>query len=414
MTKITLHKVKRKRGSVWMLRWYDSRGRRCGETIGKFGVMTKRQAEAIRRDRQGKTDNGLAKLDRPERMTLGQFADYDRSAIADKAYKTQLGQNHAFDHAKAALGADIQLDRIARAHVSQLKARMQDNNLRPATIDKVVRVLRASFNRALHDGLVTANPFVGAGVRWDPRDSRIFSAEEINAMLAVCPTDWWICFLRLLTTSGLRLNEALHLRWEHVDFEAGMVRVSRQDAGRFTVDGQEYPLLPWTAKAKASYREIPLPDETIAELRRWKVKAGKSAYLFVTLERLRTIDHHRQAGTLRGDYELCNNVLRNFKVIQTRARKLLAERREVKIDKVPWRVGCIHDLRDTYLTSVKGLPIDVLKRIAGHSDLATTLKYYTSPTEQDAASVRAALAASGLSESPLQDTLRTHSAAVAG
>ncbi len=414
MATITLHNVKRTNRRIWMLRWYDSRGRRCGETIGKAGVMSKRQAEAIRRDRQGKTDNGLAKLDRPERMTLAQFAEYDRSAIADKAYGTQLAQDHAFAHAKAALGADIQLDRIARTHVSQIKARMQGNDLRPATIDKVVRTLRAAFNRALRDGLVTANPFIGAGVRCDPRDSRIFSAGEINAMLAVCPTDWWICFLRLLSTSGLRLNEALHLRWEHVDFEAGLVRVSRQDAGRFTVDGREYPLLPWTAKAKASYREIPLPDETVAELRRWKVKAGKSAYLFVTLARLSLIDRHRQAGTLRGDYELCSNVLRQFKVIQTRARKLLAEQREVKIDKVPWRVGCIHDLRDTYLTSVKGLPVDVLKRIAGHSDLATTLKYYTSATDRDADDVRAALVASGLSESPLQDTSRTHSTASAG
>ena len=42
MTKITLHKVKRKRGAVWMLRWYDSHGRRCGETIGKVGEITKR------------------------------------------------------------------------------------------------------------------------------------------------------------------------------------------------------------------------------------------------------------------------------------------------------------------------------------------------------------------------------------
>ena len=126
------------------------------------------------------------------------------------------------------------------------------------------------------------------------------------------------------------------------------------------------------------------------------------------------IDRKLKAGTLRGNYELCNNVGRNFKTIQTRARKLPAERRGVKVEKVPWPIGCIHDLWDTDLTSVKGLPVDVLKRIAGHSDLATTLKYYTSPTEQDAASVRAALAASGLSESPLQHTSRTHSTASAG
>lgn len=164
------------------------------------------------------------------------------------------------------------------------------------------------------------------------------------------------------------------------------------------MDGQSYPLLPWTAKAKASDRAIPLPDETVDELQRYKAKAGKSAYLFVGLDRLEALDRKLKAGTLRGNYELCNNVLRDFKVIQRDARKLLAKRRGVAVDKVPWRVGCIHDLRDTYLTSVKRLPIDVLKRIAGHSDLATTLKYYTSGTDRDADDVRAALANSGLTK----------------
>ena len=78
-----------------------------------------------------------------------------------------------------------------------------------------------------------------------------------------CPSDWWRCFLHLLSTSGLRLNEGLHLRWDHLDFDSGFVLVRRQNAGRFTVDGQSYQLLPWMAEAKASYREIPLPHEAV-------------------------------------------------------------------------------------------------------------------------------------------------------
>ena len=120
--------------------------------------------------------------------------------------------------------------------------------------------------------------------------------------------------------------------------------------------------------------------------------------MFVGLDRLEVIDRKLKAGTLRGNYELCNNVLRDFKVIQRDARALLTKRRAVAVDKVPWWVGCIHDLRDTFLTSVKHLPLDVLKRIAGHSDVATTLKYYISATDRDADAVRAALANSGMTE----------------
>ena len=77
---------------------------------------------------------------------------------------------------------------------------------------------------------------------------------------------------------------------------------------------------------------------------------------------------------------------------------------------VAWRVGCIHDLRDTYLTGVKGLPLDVLQRVAGHADIQTTIKFYTSATERDADKVRSAVAASGLS-GRVQDTPGTHLAA---
>ena len=79
------------------------------------------------------------------------------------------------------------------------------------------------------------------------------------------------------------------------------------------------------------------------------------------------------------------------------------------IDEIPWRNGCFHDLRDTYLTSIKTVSVDVLKRLAGHASLATTLKYYTSPTARDADAVRAALAEAGLSKpAQVQGTKRAH------
>ncbi|MCZ6734258.1 MAG: hypothetical protein O7C65_00525, partial [Planctomycetota bacterium] len=115
--------------------------------------------------------------------------------------------------------------------------------------------------------------------------------------------------------------------------------------------------------------------------------------------RLGAIDARLRAGTLRPNHELVNNVLRRFKTIQYEAQALLAKRRGVAPKDVKWRIGCIHDLRDTFLTGIKGLPIDVLQRIAGHADIATTIKFYTTATERDADDVRAAVAASGLAGS---------------
>ena len=318
------------------------------------------------------------------------------SSILAKRTNTQPEYGHAINHLIEVAGSDARLDRIGRPEVARLKAAMQQDGLKPATIHKTVITLRAAWNTARRDGLVTTNPFEGQGLRCHPKDSRIFSAEEIGAMIEVCPTDWWRCFLQLLSTSGMRKNEVLHLEWRSIDFAAGTVKVCRQVGGRFVVDGEELPLLPWSAKARSSYRVIPLPPETITELQRFKLKTGQSPYVFVDLPRLRLADQKIKNGTLRDNYELANNLIRSFKMIQLHARELLAKRSGLHIDKIPWRVGCLHDLRDTYLTSVKHLSVDVLKRVAGHSNVSTTLRYYTAETDRDADDVRAALVNSGL------------------
>ena len=410
MTKVTLHKVSRPRPRgrprhVWMLRYYDSAGKRCGKTLGDCKQMSKRDAEAIRREKQGRFDCNVEKPDKPTRMTLAAFAAYDREAIADRRYKTLLGHDQALGHAKRIIGADTRASSIVRSHVARLKAAMRDECYRPATIDMVIRVLRAAWNRGIKEGLVTDNPFADNGVKWEPRTARIFTCEEIEAMVVVAD-EWWRLFIRVVVTTGLRKLEAAHLRWSDVDLDAGTLRVTRHEAGRFTVDGQSYPLLEWSAKAKASYRTIPLADEVVAELRRYKARAGKSAYVFLDLDRLAALDARIQAGTLRPNFEPINNLLRGFQTIERQARTLLAERRDVAVDEVAWPMGCIHDLRDTYLTGVKDLPIDVLQRVAGHADISTTIRFYTSATVRDADTVRKSLAASGLAGSGhTQDTL---------
>ncbi len=144
---------------------------------------------------------------------------------------------------------------------------------------------------------------------------------------------------------------------------------------------------------------VGLGNTAVAALRRWKLKAGKAVfvgYVFVSLERLGAIDARMRSAAWKPNSDLVNNVLRRFKALQRKGRALLAERREVKVEEVAWREGCIHDLRDTYLTGVKGLPLDVLQRVAGHSDIATTIRFYTMATERDADAIRAAVASSGL------------------
>ncbi len=380
---------------VHLARWYAN-GRRGSRTLGKVADMTDEQIEDAMLKLEIEINSDEPPEIKPDKLTLAQFRDW-RMALADTARSgTKRDYRIGLKHLVDLLGPNIQVRDIGRVHMRRLQRHMRDSGKAKSTIAKTLNSLRTSWKVGIEDGLVKTNPFSKHGEQSEERAQRIYSADEIAAMIQSCPNDWWAMFLSLLATSGLRRTEALRLQWRHIDFEAGTVTVARQDPDTFSVNGKSYPLLAWRAKADASYRTIPLPKETMTELRRYRLKSGPSEYIFVPLSRLVLADKLLKAGKLEDDYPLATNLTRSFGPIQQRARKLLAESRKVTVDQVRWTPGSLHDFRDTYLTANKHLPVDVLKRIAGHSTLETTLKYYVSERPEDAAAVRAAVDEAGL------------------
>ena len=79
-------------------------------------------------------------------------------------------------------------------------------------------------------------------------------------------------------------------------------------------------------------------------------------------------------------------------MIQRRARQLLAERRNVTLDKVVWPIGSPHDLRRTFGTEMaRVVPIHVLCKWLGHSSMETTKSFYLAVDDRDAHAAREAL-----------------------
>ncbi len=123
--------------------------------------------------------------------------------------------------------------------------------------------------------------------------------------------------------------------------------------------------------------------------------------MFLTLQRLRTLDAKLRAGTLRPNYEPINNVLRGFKAIQRRAYRQLDG---------DHAIGTIHDCRRTYCTVMADVvPPHRLQKLEGHASIETTLGFYIHTDDAWDDQVRSA----GLGRRGKQDTLRTHGAAQA-
>ena len=116
-------------------------------------------------------------------------------------------------------------------------------------------VLSAALTRAMREELVVRN--VARLVElpeWRRATIRPWSADEARQFLAVAKPDPLYAAFVLLIFYGLRRGEALGLRWEDIDFDAGTIRI-RQQLQRIRGELLLAPL-----KTQAGKRDLPLLD----------------------------------------------------------------------------------------------------------------------------------------------------------
>jgi integrase len=389
-----------KKVKYWVLRWADSRGKIRSESIGKVGTMPKREAERKRREKETALGSGRARRDRPQKMTLKQFLEMDREAIAgDVRDATLLEHEYASKHAIDALGENRSLESIGPAEATAIKAHLFSSDGRrkrsPATVAKVLRTLRSAFNRGIRSGIITDNPFTHLRLpRYEGKPKRIFTRREAAMLLEVAPDHWWTTLIRLLLTSGLRREEALNLRWSDVSFDDGVVHVNRKRSGTLIIDGRTYHTWAWSAKARHSYRTIPIPAETSEALRQQQSLMKGSPYVFITVNRLEQLQRHITGdGRLPSQIKPMWNMLATFHDIQRRAEARLCEL-DIKAGREPykWPLGTLHDLRKTYCTWLaEHVPMNVLREWAGHASITTTAEFYLATGDAAADRARKAL-----------------------
>lgn len=135
-------------------------------------------------------------------------------------------------------------------------------------------VLRRALNQALRDGLVARNVAALVDAPRVRRDEvQPFDPDEARAFLAAARGDRLEALYTVAIALGLRQGEALGLRWQDVDLEAGSLTVARtlhrtprmlrspEDAGR----GTRYVLAePKTARSR---RTLTMPGVVVAALR---------------------------------------------------------------------------------------------------------------------------------------------------
>ena len=342
----------KKRRYYWIVRW-------CGSNHKKYGKLfkTRKEAERYALDLQNRVNLGRA--DKPQKITLQEFRlEHEQVMKGQVAYATLDDQKRALKFFENFIGGSVLLSKIKPRHAEAFIAHWLSTVPSVSTVNKDIRTLQRIFNLAIEPrGYLPEgqNPFAKIKKRKTTENKiRYVEIEEYRALASEAKNLRWNALISIAYGSGLRRNEILHLTWADVDFENQQIYVNPKKETAETIE--------WEPKDHEK-RVVPMADETAQLLADLHAQAKERfPYIFISPKRLERIRERQKIGKWTPRSEIINNLREHFHLIRRRA----------KVSKCT-----LHDLRRSAITNwASQLPIQVVQQLAGHSDIATTRKYY--------------------------------------
>lgn len=314
--------VRREKGRYVIDYYYQGRRRR--EVAG----TNKREAENILAIRKAEILQGRYQIKQSSRTTFADFAEiYMVYAKANK--RSWLRDHTSLTHLLPVFGANKLGDITTHAIEAYKIKRLED--VKPATVNRELVLLKHMFNLAIAWGKATANPVRGVRLlREAALPERILTREEITKIFAVC-SDYFRPIVLTALHTGMRKMEILTLKWAQVDMEKRVITILFSKSGRIRkipINAVLYNVLVGL-KEKAT-------TEYVFTCRRTKLPPGEIRTAWLTAIRKSGIIHCR-----------------------------------------------FHDLRHTFASYLvaSGVDIVTVKELLGHADIKMTMRYAHSAPE---------------------------------
>lgn len=161
--------------------------------------------------------------------TLGQIRSLMTEELsATLRPMTLYTYNQQWDAVGRYIPADTQLLAIDRIQLQLVVTKLAAEGLKPATIKGSMRTLGRLLIRAVEDGVIRRNPLDQVTLPRVVRRPPIYlSCVQVTNLMTAARTDSVAAtlFFALGIYLGLRKNEIVNLRWEHLDLAKGVAQV---------------------------------------------------------------------------------------------------------------------------------------------------------------------------------------------
>ncbi len=236
------------------------------------------------------------------------------------------------------LWKDFNLSSVTKADVYKLVFEQLPDGTTLHTRKSTLKLVRRTFEHAVHEGVLSMNPCAGLVVKVSPLEQKVLNKNEVEILLREGRVSnhpfypVWVLGLE----SGMRSGEMFCLLWTDVDFDSRMLHVSKSWSSKNGIK---------TTKSGKS-RVIPISDDLFQFLKELKLKSNPDSVHVLP----------RLTEWARGDQA---KVLRAFCTA---------------IGITPIR---FHDLRATFITNLlaQGVSLARVMAVVGHTQIDTTNIY---------------------------------------
>jgi integrase len=259
----------------------------------------------------------------------------------------------------------LRLRQLHRAQIRAFLVKLLADGLKPNSVHTVHSCLNSMLTTAVDDGVLAAHPGRGVAKKLklqstdeDEEDIKPFTAEELNQLLAQAGADEpdLYALFAVMGLAGLRIGEALALRWTKLDYAGREIRVSRTLAPPSAAD--------------------------IVAGRLGTPKSGKARTVDMNSLLVPVLQMHEARARARSLATGHGGALGTF-VFARSGQPLDESKVRVALTRLLRRAGLPtyhtpHHLRHTFcaLLLSDGVPVTYVMTQAGHRSIDTTVRYY--------------------------------------